>query len=39
VGGVTAGYSLSGNCQNAMPPANSISNDKTMAKIGRAMKK
>src|SRR3954464_8708061 len=39
VGGTTAGYSLTGNRNSARPPAATISNEMTMAKIGRSMKK
>ena len=39
VGGTTPGYSLIGSLKSASPPATTISSERTMAKIGRVMKK
>jgi hypothetical protein len=39
VGGTTAGYSLIGSFNNASAPPMTIPTERTMAKIGRVMKK
>ncbi len=38
VGGATLGYSLTGSLKSAMPPAMTMMNERTAAKIGRVMK-
>src|SRR5580765_8385509 len=39
VGGVTSGYCATGNVHTATPPANVMTTEMTVAKIGRSMKK